>query len=591
MIGELSLDSEQQLAVNSAAAAVVVVAGAGSGKTEVVAQRVERILRETPNEEFRVLALSYTVRAADELRSRFKDRLGKAHRRVDTDTIHGFALSLVRQYGTRIGLPPEPEILTRDEDRAELMQSWLNDLQYPEPDEPIAAILARLDHSRARGESAPFLTEWREAMESRGALDFPGMLDAAIDLLRQSGWVEGHVQRLYDHLIVDEAQNLTPAQYQLLQLLAGNPEQPQMNVMVVGDERQSIVTFAGGDPRLISRFATEYRAQRIVLRRNYRSASAIVRVGSEVANALELPDSPEAVDYAAPGSVSVAEDSDENAEGMLIAKWVESLLSNGLDPSALAPGESGHLRPEDIAVLSRSGATLGFARDSLDRLGIECSFASTPDDWVLSNVARLAVEIIAFKAAPDHRSTQKRIETLLNIEEWDWSRPDDAFAHSESPALAQTLRADTPEEVLEVARTIENDDPDWAADLKQLDEAFDSFRTHTDVAARTFSNFRQHIARCQRGDGLSAGVRLLTIHKAQGREFRAVALIGCNEGQIPDFRAQDEADRRSELRAFYVAVTRPTRALLLTRALSRQTRYGPRPTQRSPFLDFVELGT
>ncbi len=89
------------------------------------------------------------------------------------------------------------------------------------------------------------------------------------------------------------------------------------------------------------------------------------------------------------------------------------------------------------------------------------------------------------------------------------------------------------------------------------------------------------------GHPQAPGVRLLTIHKAQGREYRAVAVVGLNDGQLPDFRATSDAEMLSELRTFYVAVTRPSRSLLLTRPRSRQTRYGPRSSDPSPYLTLV----
>ncbi len=128
---------------------------------------------------------------------------------------------------------------------------------------------------------------------------------------------------------------------------------------------------------------------------------------------------------------------------------------------------------------------------------------------------------------------------------------------------------------------------DWEADVRQLREAWDRFVAVTDRKEQTWGNFRIFVARIQRGDELAGGVRLLTIHKAQGREFRAVAVVGVNDGQIPDFRADSPEALAAEMRTFYVAVTRPARVLLLSRACLRATRFGNRRTAESRFLGWV----
>ncbi len=583
---DFELDSDQQLAVESRSRAVVCVAGAGSGKTEVVARRIERILEESPDEEFRVLALSYTVKAADELDSRFRERLGDLRRRVDADTIHGFALALLRRHGTRIGLPLEPEVLARDEDRIELLKSWLIEQGYGLSDLETTEVIPRLDLARAKGTAAPYLDEWRAALDSRGALDFPAMLERACELL-ETPFIQRQLHRLYEHVIVDEAQNLTPAQFEFLRRLIGEPGAGQINAMVVGDERQSIVTFAGADPSLIARFEMEYEAQRIELLHNYRSAGRIIEVGHAIAKALGTPVSSATGVYAAQGVVELAEATDEESEAALVAGWVSGLLEHGLPKESLAPGESTRVRTEEIAVLARGGSALRRTREALSASGIESAVASTEDDWVRSKDAQLLVELIAFRAAPGHRSTHRRIEELLGLEESDWSRPEAVLVDAKRPDLDRLFHADDPLELIDIARTLDMEDPDWLADLHQLEDTVGSFVDRVDVADRSFGNFRQHITRCQRGDSLAPGIRLLTVHKAQGREFKAVAIVACNDGQFPDFRATADEERTSELRTFYVAVSRPTRVLLLTRAQSRDTRYGPRPTERSPFLDLV----
>jgi DNA helicase-2/ATP-dependent DNA helicase PcrA len=141
--------------------------------------------------------------------------------------------------------------------------------------------------------------------------------------------------------------------------------------------------------------------------------------------------------------------------------------------------------------------------------------------------------------------------------------------------------------LMEAAQGLAIDDLDWINDWRQIERAWNLFLDRSEAAERSFGNFRQHLIRCQRGDPKEPGVRLLTVHKAQGQEFKAVAVIGCNDGQFPDFRAVGEDAMAAEVRTFYVAISRPSRWLLLTRAESRVTRFGPRLTSESPFLELI----
>jgi len=329
-VKELVLSPDQQRAVLSDATAIVVVAGAGSGKTEVVAHRIERLLLDSEDDAYRVVAVSYTVKASEELRERLADRLGDLHRRVDTDTIHGFALSLLRQHGTRIGLPVEPEILSRNEDRAELLGSWLTQSGRSVPEDP-SLMLAQFDLARARCQDVPLLADWREALRLNGAVDYAAMLERAVELV-EGAWMSQHLKRIYQHVVVDEAQDLTPAQYRFLTLVIGDPSAEHLHAVLVGDERQSIVDFAGADRALIARFAEEYQAERIGLNTNYRSARTIIDVGRVVAGALGQPPSgSESVEFPAEGSVALRECSTEEAEGKFVSDWIAALLSDGLD--------------------------------------------------------------------------------------------------------------------------------------------------------------------------------------------------------------------------------------------------------------------
>ncbi|WP_166353546.1 ATP-dependent helicase [Phytoactinopolyspora limicola] len=596
-LNEIIPSPEQAAAIASEDAAVIVVASAGSGKTEVVARRVERLLEGQAESHSRVLTVTYTVKAATELRHRLRTRLGSASRRVDTETIHGFAHSLLRQHGTNIGLPAEPELLVRDEDRAELLNRWLDDNGIDAPEDTVDTLRA-LDLARSTCTTCEFLEEWEQALENAGALDYPGLLSAAERLLEVKS-VKRQVARVYEQVIVDEAQNLTAAQYGLLVgLISGSEGELTIPTMLVGDDKQSIVSFAGADPTLMLKFAAEFGARRFDLTANFRSATAIGRTTEAIAAQLGHPNP--AGEYAAEGEVAFREAPDEAAEADLVAGWVEGLLSGGLNPSKLAPDETAAIEPEQIAILARSGGALRFVSTALSGRGVEFVSASTTGDWLSSVPGRIAMEIVSLRTSADHRSTHWQLGRLLNVSE-DQASTLDALASvlraHEDPAIAALAPLAEVDRVEDFTRTLadvelpETSTPDesaaWESDLALLDEAWSRFDAEVDRVAVTWGNFKLFCAKQQRGDELAPGVRLLTIHKSQGREFRAVAVVGLNDGQLPDFRATSTEKLTAELRTFYVAISRARRSLLLTRPQSRMTRYGSRASNPSRFLELV----
>lgn len=598
--GEPSLSDEQAQVVNADADALLVVASAGSGKTEVVARRVERLLTEAPTDDSRILALTYTVKAADELRERLDARLGVLARRVESDTLHGFSHSLVRAYGTRLGLPPEPELLTRDEDRTEQFREWCEAQGRGAPEDP-RETFRLLDLARARGEDNEMVRAWSDALSSVSALDYPALLIAAIDLLSLPT-VRRQVRRLYSAVVVDEAQNLTPSQYDLIRALVMDEDGINIPTMLVGDDKQSIVSFAGADPRLLERFRSDFNATKVALTRNFRSAQILSETANRVARELGHEIASGST-FAAPGRLLTQKFAHEVAEAEGVAEWIRQLLADGLPPDALGPDESAFVRPEDIAVLARSAAALRHVSRVLESRKVPHALASTADEWFSTTQGRIVFEILGIHTDPRHRSTYRAIGRL-------WARsasvpttPDAVKAlltTCEDPAisaLAPLLDLNGVHELVPALRSLgipsSADDARlaaWQDDLDQFERAWVAFDQSTERTGLTWGNFKLHCTRLQRGDALAPGVRLLTVHKAQGQEFSAVAVVGLNDGQFPDFRATTQEDMTSELRTFYVALTRARRVLMLTRPAQRETRYGQRRTEPSRFLNYLLPG-
>ena len=338
-------------------------------------------------------------------------------------------------------------------------------------------------------------------------------------------------------------------------------------------------------------FARAYRSSAMQLNTNYRSARSITDAAHRVASLLEGSESGEDISvYPANGLIRADVFPDEESEGSAVAHRILDILAHGIDTSILAPGESSLVRPEEIAVLGRTAAGLTATRMQLDRLNVRTTSGSSENDWLESTAANIILEMIGFRAAPNHRYAKKRLAKLAGVSALDWEDAADVIAMSNVPevsALAPAALCSDPAEMVARILDIDLSESGWPQDVRTIKSAWDNFADVTPQRERTYSNFQLFIARLQRGNVESPGVRLLTIHRAQGREFKVVFLVGCNDGQLPDFRAKDPDSVRAELRAFYVAITRAARALFISRALNRKTRYGSRRTDPSRFLSLV----
>lgn len=563
----INLTPNQTKAVQSDDPFLLVVAGAGSGKTEVVAHRLERLLRESPSADHRVLGLAYTLKASEELRERLNSRLGVLARRADTDTIHGFALSLLRSHGTQVGLPINPEVVSSEPDREALAHDVLESLGLPSHSKDSKQFLSEVDADRTNLTESPGASRWREALAEKSWLDFPAVLEAATGLV-ELPFMRRILPVRYQNVVVDEVQNLTAAQFAFIRALIGEPGHQRIPICVVGDERQSIFHFAGARPELIAEFGNDYEATRIELDVNFRSASAIRAFASLTdPTAAGVPDDR----TVAPGFVGFHEASDESTEAAFVANFIRTLLNDGLSAEWCLPIEGNLVLPEQCGVLSRSGSALRRTAECLASLGIESSVASGADEWISTDEGRLVLIRLAQLGSPSHTVPSMQLRRAVT----------DCAGSLSTQILG--LSSESLDMFFSGLLDIQGTE-DWLVDLTEIERQFRNWRLTVEAADATFLKFANHLERVRRMEPGAKGVRLLTVHRAQGREFKAVFIVGCNEGQFPDFRAVTDAEQASERKTFYVAATRASRLLILTRAQFRETRFGPRATNPSPYL-------
>lgn len=603
---DLELTSEQQAIVDSNASALVVTAPAGTGKTEALTRRTERFVRDPASGHTRALVVTYTTRAANEFTERLRSRVGKLMQRITADTVHGYSQALLTSHCSHVGLPLDFLVLSNDADRADLLASYDGSLCTDD----CAQLFRDLDLVRAKGESHPRLGLWRDALKDKGAVDFSEMIAKATEVLRIPAIGE-MMCRIYGLVIVDEAQNLTHQQYDFLAALIGRKSpngHPLVSTTLLGDPNQSVTRFAGGDGKLMERFAKEYCAEKIQLSRNFRSSCRLARVERLVSQQLgrDHNRAENGSQSMAEGVVDYQEFEDEQGEADFIAQWVTELLDAGLPSQALFVGESNKLHEDDIAVLARNGSALNATSDALMAKEHKIARAHKDRDLMSSDLGAATLELMRYRSERHRTLARAALARDFGIE----PQPsvDDAVGDPGKFAV-NTMRADDDQHfsILEPLMFAESPMifvesladchlPDnacstslanWAADRCLINQAWSEFANTTPVKERSWTRFVLHFERMARGRDLGTGVRLLTVHKAQAREFKAVAIVGMNNGQFPDFRATSPEAELSELQTFYVAVTRASRVLLLTRASKRPTRFGDRPTEPSPFLSEV----
>ena len=336
---DFPLTEEQHAVVDSDAIALVATASAGTGKTEILARRAERFVNDPATEGARVLVITYTTRAANEFKSRLRARVGGSMHRIVAETIHGFAHSILSTHGGHIGLPVDFQVLNSNEDRAELLARF----SLSERPDSYPELFRQLDFARATSTAHPLLKTWSDALDNSGVLDFSEMITKARELL-QIPAIARMQRNIYGLVIVDEAQNLTKQQYQLITALIGRDDKtgmPMVSATLLGDPNQSVTRFAGGDATLMRQFVDDYGAKEFELTQNFRSSKRLAALERVVSRELGRAGTDPSVraERSSEGVVCVREFPDEACEGSAIADWAAGLLGEGMPPESVSPGE------------------------------------------------------------------------------------------------------------------------------------------------------------------------------------------------------------------------------------------------------------
>jgi uncharacterized protein (TIGR00375 family) len=546
---------EQDAAIAHGEGPLLIVAGPGTGKTRTLVERIARLVHSRAAAPDEITAITFTRKAATELRERLAKLLGARAGGVSVQTFHALGLDLLRAHAAAAGLPPHFAILDEAARQALLAQVHTEAgecaLSVARTANAISAAKAALvAPADAAPELAAIYCAYEKALAGAGAVDFDDLVARAVRLLETDQAALASAHRRCRHLLVDEYQDINAAQYRLVRLLA--PEGPSTNLCAVGDPDQAIYGFRGADPCYFGRFASDYPGARtLTLGRNYRSVASVVRLATAVIE--RTPDrAPRALQpISARGSKVLRQVlADERAEADFIAAEIEAQVAGtsflSMDAGRAADGHG--LAFHQIAVLVRLSAQADAIEEALDQSGIPCHRRG--DD--------------AFSSRP-HVA-----DILAKLRRHSDRQPADA----NSTPVADLLGTLVPDANL---------DPRCLRALELLQALAVPFGADA-------ASFLSEMALARETDlqYLPQKVALLTLHASKGLEFPLVFIAGCEDGILPlRLPWLPPADREEERRLLYVGMTRAQQRLILTAAHRRRLAGRTVENRPCPFLDDV----
>jgi DNA helicase II / ATP-dependent DNA helicase PcrA len=605
------LNPAQREAVLATEGPVLVVAGAGSGKTRVLTYRIAHLVAAVGVKPQEILAITFTNKAAGEMRERLESVVGEIVRTMWVMTFHAACGRILRREAPRLGYRSNFTIYDQA-DQVRLVKQCLEELDRDPKRFVPRGIHAQISNAKNqlvspeeyKNRVASFYDQtvadvyelYQRRLLASNAADFDDLLMLTVEVLDRFPEARKKWQKAFRYVLVDEYQDTNHAQYRLLQLLAGEHK----NVFAVGDPDQSIYAFRGADIRNIMEFERDFGgAKQIALEQNYRSTNAILRAANSVISENRERKPKNLWSELGEGDpVRVIEVEDEHAEARFVAAEIAGLVDEGFSGS-------------EIAIFYRTNAQSRVLEDVLVRQDIPYQVIGGPKFYeraeIKDAIAYLQVIDNPFDAISLTRIANRprrgigdaslaRLQTYADahgLSLWEaLEHPEEAgcggaplkaidrFRTLMQSSMAGALELPVPEllervleqsgylQSLEAERTIEAQGR--TENLMELVGVAREYRENAENPS--LSEFLQQISLFSDQDAIEESrslVTLMTLHNAKGLEFRVVFLIGMEEGVFPHSRSIEEQGLEEERRLCYVGLTRAQERLVLTHAAAR----------------------
>jgi len=642
-----SLNPEQREAVLHTDGPLLILAGAGSGKTRVIAHRIAHLVSTKVTEPDRILAVTFTNKAAEEMRTRVETLLGVDCRQMWISTFHAVCARLLRREAPHIGLSRD-FVIYDSTDQLAVMKQALRELGMDDSTLQPRLALSRISHAKNRMEGPETFTvnSWNpreeqigklytiyvKALKEANALDFDDLLLKTVDLFEQSETVRERYSTKFRYLMVDEYQDTNRPQYMLVQRLAAK----YRNLCVVGDPDQSIYKWRGADLRNILDFEHDFPEAMIVrLERNYRSTQIILDAASAVISQnrnrkekrlytdrtggarilyYRAGDDLDEAEFIARTSHRALHDDPENSVAVLYRTNAQSrTLEDALRRSGIAYKIIGGVRFYERKEIKDALAYLKLVLNPHDDVSLR-RVINVP----ARGIGKGVMESLEAVALTDHIDLPPLLAGLQPVATNNslWAR----LVHAtEGRLLAPRANASVVafrdliigmtqaarEETVSIALGKVLDQSGYLQDLREerSEEAESRIENLMELvsAAREYETRNPEPSLGGFVDQLSllsdvdeeagsrdARVLMMTMHSAKGLEFPVVVIAGLEEGLFPHSRsADDEAELEEERRLCYVGITRAERRLVLTSAARRRVFGDYQSTDPSRFIDEI----
>lgn len=616
-----NLNPEQEKAVLHNEGPLLILAGAGSGKTTVLVSRTGRLIDDQVVKPSQILVMTFTNKAARELKHRVANKLGDRAKKIWAGTFHSFGLQVLRKHHRLMNLPQQFGVIDQS-DSVSILKELLKDTQVVgkdkyDVDELLNLILELRWHGRIIKPAQDVYQEmalllWPKFMRKLdilGVVDFEGLLQKPLELFHQHPETLSEMQDHFRYIMVDEFQDTNDVQMQLVDQLA----KAHRNLAVVGDDDQSIYGWRGAQVKNILQFPKIYSPCEVIrLERNYRSTPNILKIANDV---ISKNKNRHGKILRAQGTSQEGEVPElfllenEQEESEFIVREIHSLLKNNYTAKDIAvlyrSNSQGGLIESVLRTQSLpytvSGGTSFFDRKEIkDSLAfIRCSvrpndvtlrrIINTPPrgigDTTVEKINQIAVDqnISFVKAAQDYDHEQLK-QFLVDLEQMANYIMDPKALESAGERFCHWMRKIGYRDYL---NSITHDpvvaDRKWLS-VDILGRILDGFVRKGERSIKTLKEFIDSMELRDDPDDENEkpSISLMTLHAAKGLEFPVVFFIGVEEDLIPHRNLGSDIDE--ERRLFYVGVTRAKQKLILTRCKTRKRNGVQKPVSPSRFL-------